>query len=134
MPHRYAALLALAVAAAPVLAQSGKAPAVVDEKEPTTIDADRIEGVGELDLTARGNAEIKQDDLTIFGDVLRYNREFGRIEGDNGVRLNIGLERFFGPQLRYNLFDDTGTFDQPTFILRGEDSPGRGTAESLEFR
>ncbi len=135
MAHRHAALLALVAAAAPVLAQTGGAqPAAVEEKEPTTIDAERIEGVGELDVTARGNAEIKQDDLNIFGDVLRYNREFGRIEGDGGVRLNLGIERFFGPQLRYNVLDDTGRFDQPTFILRGDDAPGRGTAESLEFR
>jgi len=34
------------------------------------------------------NAEIKRDELSIFGDVLRYNAEFGRIEGDGGVRCS----------------------------------------------
>ena len=134
MPHRHAALLALAVAAAPVFAQTGPAPAPVEEKQPTTIDAEKIEGVGELDVTARGNAEIKQEDLNIFGDVLRYNREFGRIDADGGVRLNLGVNRFYGPRLRYNTLDDTGVFDQPNFLMRSDDPPARGVAESLEFR
>ena len=97
-----------------------------------TIDAQRIEGVGELELSARGSAEIKQDELTIFGDVLKYNREFGRVEAEGGARLQSGVDRFFGPRLRYNTFDDTGTFDQPTFLMQREE-PARGSAESLEF-
>ena len=39
----------------------------------TIIDAERIEGVGDIEVTARGNAEIRRDDLTIFGDTLRFN-------------------------------------------------------------
>ena len=31
--------------------------------------------------TARGNAEIRRDEVTIFGDLLRYNAEFGRVAG-----------------------------------------------------
>jgi len=69
--HRIATLL-VALVAAPAWAQS----VTLDEKGPTTIDAERLEGVGDVDVTARGEAEIKQDELTIFGEVLRYNREF----------------------------------------------------------
>ncbi len=127
MPYRFA-LLALFLAA-PALAQTG-APAA--EEEPTTIDAETIEGVGELEVTARGNAEIRQEDFTIFGDVLRYNREFGRAEGEGGVRMQRGVDRFFGPRLQYNTLDDTGVLESPTFILQS-DQPARGQADRLEF-
>jgi hypothetical protein len=62
MPYRVA-LLALCFAV-PAFAQSA-APA--DEEGATTIDAERIEGVGDIEVTARGRAEIRRDDLTIFG-------------------------------------------------------------------
>jgi LPS-assembly protein len=127
---RHVALIVALVAGAPALAQSGAA----EEKGPMTIDAERIDGVGELDVSARGNAEIRQDDLVIFGDVLKFNREFGRAAGEGGVRLQIGVDRFFGPRLQYNTLDDTGEFEQPSYIMRGESAAARGGAETLEFR
>ena len=126
MPYRFA-LLAL-LAAAPAVAQDGPA----EETSPTTIDAERIEGVSDLEMTARGNAEIRRDDVTIFGEVLRYNSEFGRAQGEGGVRLQVGVDRFFGPRLEYNTLDDTGVFDSPTFLLQ-RDQPARGKAEVMEF-
>ncbi|HEX6318171.1 MAG TPA: LPS-assembly protein LptD [Burkholderiales bacterium] len=125
MPYRFA-LLALFLAA-PALAQNG-APA----DTPTIIDAERIEGVGDLEVTARGNAEIRQEDFSVFGDVLRYNREFGRAQGEGGVRMQRGVDRFFGPRMQYNTLDDTGVLDSPTFLLQS-DQTARGQADSLEF-
>jgi LPS-assembly protein len=115
--------------AVPALAQ--QAPA--GEKGPTTIDAQSIEGVADIEVTARGNAEIRRDDVTIFGEVLRYNRELGRAQGEGGVRLQRGLDRFFGPRLEYNTLDDTGVFESPGYLIQG-DLPARGSAERLEFR
>ena len=130
------ALLACIIAV-PVYAQtSAPAPtsaAAADDKGPTTIDAQSIEGISDLEVTARGNAEIRRDDVIIFGDVLRYNRELGRAQGEGGVRLQRGLDRFFGPRLEYNTLDDTGVFDAPRFLIQG-DLPARGGAERLEFR
>ncbi len=128
MPLRHATLVVALLAAAPVLAQSGTA----EEKGPTIVDAERLEGVGDVEMTAHGSAEIRQDELIIFGDVLKYNREFGRIEADGGARLQSGVDRFFGPRLRYNTIDDTGSFEQPNFLMQREE-PARGSAESLEF-
>jgi LPS-assembly protein len=125
MPYRFA-LLAFFLAA-PALAQTG-APA----DTPTIIDAERIEGVGDLEVTARGNAEIRQEDFSVFGDVLRYNREFGRAQGEGGVRMQRGVDRFFGPRMQYNTLDDTGVLENPTFLLQS-DQTARGQAESLEF-
>lgn len=101
-------------------------------KGPTTIDAEKIEGVSELEVTARGRVEFQREDLTIYSEYLRFNQEFGRIEADGGVRLQRGIGRFFGPRLRYNTQDDTGVFEQPTFLI-DSDPPARGGAERVEF-
>ena len=102
-------------------------------KGPTTIDAQSIEGVSELEVTARGRVEFQREDLTVYAEFLRFNQEFGRIEADGGVRLLRGADRFFGPRLRYSTRDDTGVFEGANFILQGETSTMRGTAERLEF-
>ena len=128
MGYRFATLALALLAAAPALAQTRSA----DEPGPMTIDAEHIEGVSEIEFTARGNAEIKRDELSIFGDVLRYNAEFGRIEGDGGVRMQQGVDRLFGPHLLYNTLDDTGAFEQPGFLMQRA-LPAHGSAEHMEF-
>jgi LPS-assembly protein len=126
------ALLACIVAV-PVYAQTSAPVPAADDKGPTTIDAQSIEGISDLEVTARGNAEIRRDDFILFGDVLRYNRELGRAQGEGGVRLQRGLDRFFGPRMEYNTLDDTGVFESPRFLIQGN-LPARGGAERLEFR
>ena len=101
-------------------------------KGPTTIGAQSIEGVSELEVTARGRVEFQREDLTIYSEFLRFNQEFGRIEADGGIRLQLGLDRFFGPRLRYNTRDDTGVFEEPTFQM-GRGQTARGGAERIEF-
>ena len=128
MPSRFATLAVAFLVAAPAFAQTQK-PAV---QEPTTIDAEVIEGVSDIEVTARGNAEIRRGDTVIFGDVLRFNRELGRAEGDGGVRLQDGVDRFFGPRMQYNTLDGTGFFEQPSFLLQRENQ-ARGGAERVEF-
>lgn len=128
MHQRLAALAAALCAAAAVQAQDA-APAA---KGPTTIDAEKIEGVSDLEVTARGSVELKRDDLTIFSEFLKYNQELGRVEAEGGVRLQRGNDRFFGPRLRYNTTDDTGEFEEPTYLLQREQT-ARGRASRIEF-
>ena len=136
-PARFAALLFLlsgaqfAWAQAPAPVVPAPAPAA-KPKGPTTIDAQSIEGVSELEVTARGRVEFQREDLTVYSEFLRFNQEFGRIEADGGVRLQRGVDRFFGPRLRYNTQDDTGVFEEPTFLM-GRVQVSRGSAERLEF-
>jgi LPS-assembly protein len=122
------ALLALCLAL-PAPAQS---PEPVPEEGATVIDAERIEGIGDIEVTARGNAEIRRDDVTIFGDLLRYNAEFGRAQGEGGVRLQRGVDRFFGPRMEYSTRDDTGVFENPNYLLQRERT-ARGGADKLEI-
>jgi LPS-assembly protein len=127
---RCLATLALLVAAAPAWPQADPAPRT---RGPATIDAERIEGVSDVEVTARGRAELKRDDLTVFGELLRYNREFGRVEADGGVRLEFGADRFFGPRLSFDTLNETGVFEAPSFVLN-RNLTARGSAERAEIR
>jgi LPS-assembly protein len=129
MAMRFAMLAAALAAAAPAAAQSSKPRAEADR---TIIEAEAIEGVSDLEVSARGNAEIRREDMSIFGESLRYNREFGRAEGEGGVRLQRGPDRFFGPRLYYNTLDDTGEFESPAYLIE-RDRTARGNAERIEF-
>jgi len=126
MSSRLATLAIALAAAGSALAQPS------DQPETTTIDAQKIEGVSDLEVSARGSAEIHRGEVTVFGDYLRYNREFGELEGAGGVRLQAGVDRFFGPTLEYNTLEDTGTFESPGFLLQRE-RPARGSADRMEF-
>ena len=127
-PARLAALAILLCGTQPAWPQ-GLAPGA---RGPASIDAERIEGVTELEVTARGRAEFRREDLSIYAEFMRYNQEFGRVEADGGVRLQRGIDRFFGPRLRYNTQNDTGVLEQPTYLM-GIENPARGSAERLEF-
>ena len=129
--RRLAALLVLSAGASLAWPQTPAQP--LKAKGPTTIDAQSIEGVSELEVTARGSVEFQREDLSVFSEFLRFNQEFGRVEADGGVRMLRGVDRFFGPRLRYNTQDDTGTFEGSNYILRGETTTMRGSAERLEF-
>jgi LPS-assembly protein len=128
MSHRFATLAVALVAAAPALAQN----AVPDFSGATSVDAETLQGVGDIEFTASGQVEVKRGDTSIFAERLRFNRESGRLEGEGGVRLQSGADRFHGPRLLYDTRTDTGVFEQPTYLLQ-RDRTARGGAEKLTF-
>ena len=128
MLHRFATLAVALVAAAPALAQN----AVPDFSGATSVDAGTLQGVGDIEFTASGQVEVKRGDTSIFAERLRFNRESGRLEGEGGVRLQSGADRFHGPRLLYDTRTDTGVFEQPTYLLQ-RDRTARGGAEKLTF-
>ena len=117
----------------PGAAPAAKPAAKPKTTTPTTIEAEKIEGNPDLEVTARGRVDFQREDLSIYSEFLRYNQEFGRIEADGGVRMQRGQDRFFGPRLRYNTQDDTGVFENSNFILQGETSTMRVRSERTEF-
>jgi LPS-assembly protein len=142
---RLAALLILVSGATPAWAQVPRPSLVVPPpapraapapaprpKGPATIEAEKLEGVSELEVSARGRVEFQREDLSIYAEFLRYNQEFGRVEADGGVRLQRGIGRFFGPRLRYNTQDDTGVLEEAKFFVDSY-PPAHGGAEKIEF-
>ena len=91
---RLATLATVLAAAAPVLAQDRGAA----DAAGTVIDAERIEGISDLEVSATGAAEIRRGETSIFGESLRYNRELGTAEAEGGVRLQSGVDRFVDRQ------------------------------------
>lgn len=128
MPHRFATLAVALAAAAPVLAQD----LFPDFSGEAKVDAGSFQNIGELEFSARGRVEVRRDETSLFADQLRFNREFGRLEADGGVRLSSGADRIYGPRLQYNTQDDTGVFEAPTYLLQRERTV-RGSAEKMTF-
>jgi LPS-assembly protein len=106
---------------------------------PITLDADRIEGVPGKSTTAAGNANLRQGDLSIRADSLRYSEQTEEVEATGNVRIERGKDSLSGPSLRYSMKDSTGTLEKPEFTLapriRANQAPvtGRGQAESIEI-
>src|SRR5437868_677712 len=116
-----------------LLAQVPLQSAPPKEKGPTYIDAERIEGVMDIETSASGKAELRQDETAIFGDRIKFNQEFGRIDADGGVRIQQGVDRFSGSRLRFDADVETGVLEDPVFSIRGGDKPARGKAERIDF-
>jgi LPS-assembly protein len=110
-----------------------------DPNAPTTLEADRIEGVSGRETTAQGNAILRRGDLSIRAESLSYSEESDQVEAKGNVRLEHGADSLRGPNLRYSLKDGTGIIEKPEFTLaprpRANQAPvaGRGQAETLEF-
>src|ERR1043165_2922064 len=98
---RYRVALLALYFSVPALAQSVP-PA--QAQGATTVDAEAIEGVGYLEVTARGNAEIRRDDVTILG----------------------------GPRLQFNTVEDSGTVESPRYLIQRE-ATAHGGAEEVEI-
>jgi len=130
---RATALFAALLWTAFACAQGGPAPTgSTVRKGPTTIDAKSIEGTSDVEVRARGSVELRRDETTVFSERLLYNQEFGRIEADGGVRLELGGDRFFGPRLRFDTTNNTGVFESPTYLLQ-RNQMARGRADRIEF-
>ena len=163
-----AAMLVLALAPDGATAQGqglqldralGAPPAGRGPDLPTFLTADRIEGVGAVEVQASGNAEIRRGDTTLTADRITYFTDDDEAEAVGDVRLRIGADEMSGPRLRMRISDSSGIFEQPSFRLaqrqvrsrlkRGlpaaaqatatedtslrVDVEGRGTAEAIRF-
>ena len=128
---RIGAMVALLCVGASASAQQTPAPGRAVSGS-TSIDAESIEAVSELEVSARGSVVLRKDDTTVFTDSLKYNREFGLVEAEGDVDLRRGQDRFTGTRLRYNTEDGTGTLTQPTYLIQRE-RIARGSAERIEF-
>jgi len=117
---------------APLLFALCAGAAAQQGEEPVTIDAQSIEGISGLEVTARGGVEFRQDATSVYADYLKYNREFGRLEAEGGVRLTQDGDRFTGARLHYDTTDFTGVLEEPAFLLR-RGQTARGSAERVEF-
>jgi len=93
----------------------GAPPAGRGPDLPTFLTADRIEGVGSVQVEATGNAEIRRGDTTLTADRIKYFAEDDEAEATGNVRLRVGPDEMTGPRLRMRISDSSGIFEEPQF-------------------
>jgi len=106
---------------------------------PVTISADRIEGYANLEASASGNAELRQDNVSIGADYLLYLYASDEVQANGNVRLARDGDRMNGTGLRLRLHDNIGEFDHAEYAFsrpgRSGYAPvqGRGTADVIKL-
>ena len=106
---------------------------------PVTISADRFEGYANQQTSASGNVELRQGDVTIRAEQLRYSYANDEVQASGGVLLSRDGDRISGTGLRLRVRDSVGQFDQADyeFALRGRSGydpvRARGKADVIRF-
>lgn len=142
MPSLIARLLPglLLVAAAPVLAQSLRAPAgasPADDSEVTKIEAGRIEGINQESLEAEGAVRLRRGNKELRADRLRYRMIDEEIEADGHVVISAPGYELSGPRLVLRMTEHTGFMERPSYSFQSglvgrKSVPGKGqNAESF---
>ncbi len=134
---------AAASADAPSPQPAVKAATGTGLKLPVYVNAERIEGTSDKEVTASGNAELRKGNVLVGADSLRYDSETEEIQARGNVSIRRNGDVLRGPSLRYRTGDGTGDFQQPDYVLsprRKATRPGalmpvegRGHAEVIEF-
>ncbi len=106
---------------------------------PVTITADRIEGYADRETSASGNAELRQETVSIHAERLLYLYATDEVQASGRVRLARDGDRLSGTGLRLRVHDNVGQLDQADyeFGLRGRAgyAPVRahGTADVIKL-
>src|SRR6185503_1614504 len=79
------------------------------------LEAERIEGVQDRNVTATGNVVLRQRGATIRADRLEYFAQDQRAEATGNVQLDREGDIAKGPHLVYHLDTDTGEMESPVF-------------------
>jgi LPS-assembly protein len=107
---------------------------------PVTISADRMEGYANLETSASGNAELRQENVSINADRLLYLYATDEVQASGGVRLARDGDRMNGTGLRLRVHDNIGQFDRADYEFsrpgRGGFAPvsARGTADVIKLK
>ena len=106
---------------------------------PVTITADRLEGYANRETSASGNAELRQDNISINADRLLYVYATDEVRASGGVRLSRNGDRLSGEGLRLRVHDNVGQFDRADYEFTRPGRSGyaptraRGTAEVIKL-
>ena len=93
--------------------------------------ADRLEGVGQRQVTAEGRVELRARHETVLADKLVYDLTRDEVHATGNVVLRKGTDFVTGPELTYRRDSQTGSFRSPAFQV-GE-SGARGDAATITF-
>ena len=106
---------------------------------PVTISADRMEGYANQETSASGNAELRQENVSINADRLLYLYATDEVQASGGVRLARDGDRMNGTGLRLRVHDNIGQFDHADYEFSRPGRSGfapvsaRGTADVIKL-
>ena len=109
-------------------------PIAPDPQEdlPVFLEADRLEGTQNTDVKAEGNAVLRRRGLTVFADVLRYSIPSSAVTAIGHVRFDRLGDIITGDYASFNVDDESGYVDKPTYQFR--QFHAHGQANKLEVR
>ena len=131
-----APVLALLFCAAAAFAQEPglRLPAAsktADRDAPVTINADSLRGYANREASAKGNAELRRDDVSIRADELLYLYATDEVRASGSVHLSRGGDRMSGTGLRLRVHDNVGEFDRAEYEFT---RPGRAGSAPVKTR
>ena len=91
---------------------------------PVFLSADRMGGEMEREFNAEGDSELRKIGTVLTSDRLTYWPIEDEVEAEGNVRLEQGEDVITGPKMRLKLEDQIGFFEQPSYTLKRQPSPG----------
>lgn len=86
----------------------------------TTVEAGRIDGRDQVDMTAVNNVRLERGDTVLTSDRLYYDQISNEIQAQGNVKLVRGADSIEGPRAQMNLDTWFGEFDTPSYHLQRE--------------
>jgi len=103
--------------AAPLLGQTRQQSAQkTGEEINLTADSLKVEEKGSR-IEAKGNVELKRQEMILKADEVRFNRETQQTEAKGKVSVDDPLWKMKGESLQFNLEQETGTINQGEIFL-----------------
>ncbi|MDB5797731.1 MAG: LPS-assembly protein LptD [Paucimonas sp.] len=114
------------------MAQGAPAPARPEESNaPTRVDAERLSGRPDREITLERNVEIQRGSMTLNADRADYDIIDDRVKAHGNVRLQNFGDRYSGEELNLKMDTGQGYVVRPTYRLQNNNAQGQ--AERIEF-
>lgn len=110
-----------------------------NRKGPRTIEAAQINGINQQSAVADGNVVMRQDNLTISADRVRYEKDTDTAMAEGHLRLDRDGDVVTGTRMQLKLDTDIGFVEKPSFFFgKSPTRPtqrfeARGEAERMAF-
>jgi LPS-assembly protein len=90
---------------------------LTNDEIPTYMEADRMDGDPDSNVTLTGNSQVRRIDTVIKGDSITYRKAAGLVDSTGNARLMRGGGLMTGPAMQYNVDTESGQMDKPDFWL-----------------
>lgn len=120
----------------PYVPDDNAEPSPPPEPGSIVIEGDRMDFYLERKMRAFGNASIKKEDQTIYGDRIEYDVLNDELHVVGNTRVEFEGLKVRGPELRMQLYDTVGEMQEPSFELETQmiDIPLLSMVESNDAR